>query len=220
MDVLLREVLRELTAIDPAAAARLREIMGSNLTPLALLRALYQLLMENLIDRALLTRLLNMYVRAGVLDAAIVDLAVAEAEADLAKAAAKASAEAAAKAARKARLLRWARGGLWAALIYLLGAAILDSMTDLQHDPAGNGPCAVNATPVPIDAEESSYGPKSALKDALDEIKRKCANASVNCSDPLCETCEKDPFITFAEVKSRLFWYTAVVTADCRCWCK
>jgi hypothetical protein len=216
MDELLQQILRELTATNPAAAARLREILGQNLTALALLRALYQLLMENLIDRALLSRLLTWFARAGVLDAEMVNIAIAEAEAD----AARAAAQAGARAGRFARLLRWLRGGIWLALLYLLLAAIADSQVTLAHGPAGKGPCAVNATPVRVNADESSYGPKSALQDAMAEIQRKCGEAPVNCADPECKTCAKDAFVNSVEVKSRVFWYTAVVAADCRCWCK
>ena len=211
MDALLQELLRELTMVDPVAAARLRDILGSNLTPLALLRALYALLMEGMIDRHLLMRLLHMYARAGLIDAEMLAIAVAEAEADLA----------AAGVVTKVPWWKTAiRGGIWAILIYLLGAAIFDSFVDLTDEPAGEGPCAVAAAAVPVTADESSYGPKSALEDAKAEIKKKCAAATVNCTDPACTTCGKDAFVTSTEIKTRIFWYTAVVTADCRCWCK
>lgn len=213
MDALLQQLLRELTVVDPASAARLRDILGSNLTPIALLRALYALLMEGLIDRALLMRLLHMYARAGLLDAEMLAIAVAEAEADLAAAAAS-------TAARTPWWKTAIRGGVWAILIYLLGAAVMDRFVELTDEPAGEGPCAVNAAPVPVNADESSYGPKSALEDAKEEIRIQCAAAAVNCTDPSCTSCAKDAFINSVEINNWVFWYTAVITADCRCWCK
>ncbi|MEO9967344.1 MAG: hypothetical protein ABJF11_16215 [Reichenbachiella sp.] len=213
MDALLQQLLRELTGVDPAAAARLREILGSNLTPIALLRALYALIMEGAIDRHLLMRLLHIYARAGVLDAEMIAIAVAEAEADLA-------AQAAPAVARTPWWKIAVRGGVITILIYLLGAAFMDSQVELTDEPAGNGSCAESAVPVSIEADESSYGPKSALEDAKAEIKKKCAVATVNCTDDECKTCDKDAFVTFSDIKSRLFWYTAVMKADCRCWCK
>ncbi|ELR71687.1 hypothetical protein C900_02272 [Fulvivirga imtechensis AK7] len=214
MDQLIQTLLRELTMHDPAAAARLRNIITQNMTPLALLRALYELLTSGVIDRNMLMRLLRLYARAGVIDSELLAVAVAEAEAD-------AAAAAGASAGKGTSWLKWgARGGVYLILIYLLGAAIIDATTDLEHGNTGNGVCAANATPENVDADVSSYGPKSALRNALKDIQSKCENSSVNCTDPECHSCGKDAAVQTTEIKNRILWYTAVVTAKCQCWCK
>ena len=119
---------------------------------------------------------------------------------------------------------RWvngARAGVYVFLAYLLIAAVADSQVDLTHGPAGTGACAINATPVNVSADESSYGPKSALKDALAEVESQCTRSGMPCVDPnRCSTCAPDAAVQSTEIKSRIAWYTAVVTAQCLCRCK
>ena len=213
MDQLIRELLRELTASSPAAAAMLRNIVNSNMSALELLRALYALLTAGLIDRAILVRLLTLYARAGIIDGELLAIAVAEAEADAAAAA----------AAQGATRLPWwrlaLRGGIWGAVIYLAVATIADSNVELKHEPSGKGPCAINASPVFLTESSTSYGPKSAMKSAKDKIKASCSAAAVSCVDPACPTCSRDAAITATDVTSYVFAATAEVSARCQCWC-
>ena len=95
-----------------------------------------------------------------------------------------------------------------------------DSQKELKHPPAGHGPCATNVQPVPLETDDWSYGPKTALDAVLTKIAGMCAEQRLPCTDQECPTCAPDAAVQTVEVKTRVFWYTAVVSARCQCWCK
>lgn len=113
-----------------------------------------------------------------------------------------------------------ARVGVYAALAYLLVAAIADSQVKLEHPAAGRGACATNVTPVPLSISASSYGPKSALEKALSLIRADCESRRLACTSSTCPTCGPDAAVLSVDVSTRIFWATADVTASCQCWCK
>lgn len=113
-----------------------------------------------------------------------------------------------------------ARVGVYAALAYLLIAAIADRQVDLVHVGGGAGPCATGVKGIPLSVSASSYGPKSALDKAMSIIRANCQETALACKDPKCPTCGRDAAIQTVDVKTRIFWATADVTAICQCWCK
>jgi hypothetical protein len=113
-----------------------------------------------------------------------------------------------------------ARGGLYLALAYLLVAAVADRYVEPTQISSGNGPCKINAGSVALHVDPSSTGPNGALKAAMDELAVLCGTSSLNCSGGTCPTCAPDVAVQTVNVKTRIFWYTADVTAICQCWCK
>ncbi|OIQ03916.1 MAG: hypothetical protein COS82_10520 [Zetaproteobacteria bacterium CG06_land_8_20_14_3_00_59_53] len=113
------------------------------------------------------------------------------------------------------------RLGLYGALAYLLIAALYDSTVTQPPIISGSGPCNVAAGSVVVQADPSAVGPNAALKAAMEEINSKCASSGLACSTGgTCPTCAPDPAVQNAEIKTRVFWYTAEVSATCQCWCK
>jgi hypothetical protein len=118
------------------------------------------------------------------------------------------------------RFPRKALRALWIVPIYLAIALLVDMNLDPQPIGGGLGACAIDATPVPLSAKERSFGPKSALADAQDELARQCNTAAIDCTDPACPTCGNDVFVSTVDITSYLLFYVAEVTGDCRCWCR
>ncbi|MCB0430068.1 MAG: hypothetical protein H6585_02255 [Flavobacteriales bacterium] len=114
------------------------------------------------------------------------------------------------------------RGGVYVALAYLLVAAIIDNRTKLPPQKGGSGACNIAAGIKDLHVDPSAIGPKSALKKAYAELDAQCAKAGLKCAggNTNCEKCEPDVAVQTVDIKNRLFWYTADVTAKCQCWCK
>ena len=113
-----------------------------------------------------------------------------------------------------------ARGGVYLVLVYLFVAAVADSFVDPPQIAGGSGPCAIGAGMVPLHVDPSATGPNGALSAAMGELEMLCGNSNLNCSGGACPTCGPDFAVQTVEIKSRILWYTADVTAICQCWCK
>ena len=114
-----------------------------------------------------------------------------------------------------------ARGTVYAALAYLLIAAVHDRT--VKHVPiaGGKGPCNIAAGQIKMSADPSAPGPNGALEDALTGLNARCAAAPLACAPGagICPTCAPDFAVQNVDIKNRIFWYTAVVDGICQCWC-
>jgi hypothetical protein len=54
----------------------------------------------------------------------------------------------------------------------------------------------------------------------MEELALQCGNSALPCTSTTCTTCGPDAAVQSVYIKNRIFWYTAVVTANCQCWCK
>jgi len=113
-----------------------------------------------------------------------------------------------------------ARGGVYLALAYLLIAAWADSRVQPKTISGGKGICNTAAGQKQLHVDPSASGPNGALNDALDELERQCTKSGPNCGGSGCPTCAPDVAVQTVDIKTRIFWYTADVTAICQCWCK
>ena len=118
------------------------------------------------------------------------------------------------------RLGRVARGTGYAVLVYLFVAAVADRFVEPPQISGGSGPCNIAAGTVPLHVDPSATGPNGALADAMAELAVQCGNSNLSCSPGGCPTCAPDVAVQTVEIKSRILWYTADVTAICQCWCK
>jgi hypothetical protein len=118
------------------------------------------------------------------------------------------------------RPINLARFGVYAALAYLLVAAAADSFVEPKEMGGGTGVCNVAAGSKRLFVNPSATGPNGALKKAMEELETNCANAGLNCAGSTCPTCGPDVAVQTVNIKCRIFWYTAEVTAICQCWCK
>lgn len=107
----------------------------------------------------------------------------------------------------------------YAALFYLLVAAIYDANVDPPTISSGTGICNTAAGTVAVAANPSRPGPNTALRAAMEQIATQCNAAALACTSVTCPTCGPDPAVQSVVIKNRLFWYTAEVTATCQCWC-
>ncbi len=113
------------------------------------------------------------------------------------------------------------RFGGYAALLYLLVAAIHDGTVGPPPISSGSGPCNPGAGTVSLYASPSRPGPNSALKAAMEELETQCSRSGLACGvGGSCPTCAPDVAVQTAEIKTRIFWYTTEVTATCQCWCQ
>ena len=109
---------------------------------------------------------------------------------------------------------------LWLIPAYMLGAWFMDKGIQAPTINSGQGPCSENTKSIPISASETSYGPKSALRDAMAALEDSCSGSGIVCTDPACPTCGADVQVTSVEISNYILLYTADVTANCACWCK
>lgn len=124
------------------------------------------------------------------------------------------------RAGLRANAPRILRGGVYLALAYLLVAAVVDSRVKPPKISGGNGPCAINAGRTTMTVNPSATGPNGALRDALAELATKCNASALACGGTSCPTCGPDVAVQTVDIKCRVFWYTAEVTAICQCYCK
>ena len=113
----------------------------------------------------------------------------------------------------------WFRLGGWTALIYLLIATLHDTTIGPPTIAGGAGPCNLAAGTVSLSVDPSAPGPNGALLAAIDELEAQCTASGLVCAGGTCPTCAPGINVQTVEIKSRIFWHTAVLTADCECWC-
>jgi hypothetical protein len=124
----------------------------------------------------------------------------------------------------KTRLRVGLRGGAYAALAYLLIAAVADRYVEVPRVSGGKGPCDNLAKRRIVKVENSSYGPNASYRDAYQEAVDSCnaqkmGGVKISCVDQTCSECKYEMIIKNIDIKTRIFWYTTEIEAYCQCWC-
>ena len=119
----------------------------------------------------------------------------------------------------KTRVRVGVRGAGYAALAYLLVAAIADRNVEKPKIKGGNGPCDSFEKRSSIKVSDWSYGPNAAYKNAYNKALQACKAKKMICSDERCPDCKYELVIQNWDWSTTIFTYSVEIEAYCQCWC-